>query len=130
MEAKNTVVYLLGAGASKGVGLPSSIELLLKIKEWMSQAKNQFARQAIDAVIETLECNDKQVNFEDLLTVIYSLANPHTMDLWPFVARLNDPFDKLIKTQPELFENLYQVILGFVRSQLDVTDIEGQKAHI
>lgn len=121
MVSDNNVIFLLGAGASKGIGLPTSVELLTNITEWIGLATNPYASPAVDAVIEALKTSGREPNFEDVLSAIASLAQRDKTELWPFISELREPFAEIVKIQPEFFDGLYQVILGFVRSQLDIT---------
>ena len=121
------IVFLLGAGASKGLGLPTSVELLARIREWARQEKIPHASQIVEGVIEAYSPYNEHFNFEDLLTVVNSLAHREANELWPLVASLNEPFEAILKTQPELFESLYEAMWGFIRSQLTVTYGDGQE---
>lgn len=121
------IVFLLGAGASKGLGLPTSIELLARIRERARQEKPPHASQIVEGVIEAYSQYNEHFNFEDLLTAVNSLAHREDNELWPLVAMLNEPFETVLKTKPEFFESLYQAMWGFIRGQLTVTYGDGQE---
>jgi hypothetical protein len=125
--SQRNIVFLLGAGASKGIGLPTSTELLANIREWAKQGTTPYASQIIEAAIEAYEHYNDYLNFEDLLTALNSLVHREDTELWPFVATLREPFERILRSQPELFSSLYEDMWKYVRSQLVIKYSESQE---
>jgi SIR2-like domain len=118
------VIYLLGAGAARDIGLPDSVGLLKEIQESMAGSANAYTKQVVEDLVGALKYHKGSINFEDLLSAIGVLAHPEKSELWPFVSELGRPFAEIMKRQPDFFGELHRRILGFVRYELGLNEID------
>jgi hypothetical protein len=116
------VIYLLGAGASKGAGLPTSFELLQRITQQINKADNPGAVSAFNEIVKVVTSKNKNANFEDVLSATGALAKKAESELWEFCTELREPLGSIEKADPEIFGYLHQGLFEMVWEELNVRD--------
>lgn len=116
------IAFLLGAGASKGAGLPTSHELLGSMTEQMRRSQNEGARSAFLEILRTVTVNDKNANFEDVLSATSALARKDESELWRFATGLKEPLQSIQRSDPKVFANLHQELIEMLWNEINVED--------
>ena len=117
-KVRGDVIYLLGAGASKGAGLKTSNELLAGAKRLFENAPDPLVVSAFGEIAHALERHDPQCNFEDLLDAVQSLLQRDESLLFRFTPGLTEPLQSLTAKRADLFHVMYAELLKFLNVEL------------
>jgi len=112
------ILYLLGAGISKGAGLKTSAELLDSMVEWGRQSGDADLDIALTAVVNTLRDVNAGANIEDLLDAARSIRSRTDSCLWFLTEGFRNPLKSLEKRNPALLSKLSRIVLDRIRAEL------------
>jgi hypothetical protein len=118
MAEEPQVLFLLGAGASKGAGLKTSVELLAAAREFFTTLLNPDARLAYEAMDKILAEVDPRANIEDFLSIAQALAQRRQLELFHLTSGLREPFLSIERKSTDLLDHLYFPLVYFLKDQL------------